>query len=52
MTHSLPIAKEIRALSLELVFRAQASHIGSALFIADLLAVLLFIQRYAVFQER
>lgn len=38
--NSQSIAKQIRALSLELVYRAQASHIGSALSIADLLAVL------------
>ena len=38
---SLQIAAQIRALSLRLVHKAQASHIGSALSIADLLAVLI-----------
>ena len=33
-------ARKIRALSLELVHSARASHIGSALSISDLLAVL------------
>jgi len=37
---STRFASEIRALSLKLVHQAQASHIGSALSIADLLAVL------------
>lgn len=41
-TASLKYASEIRALSLQLVHKAQASHIGSALSIADLLAVLFF----------
>ena len=39
--HSKQAAAEIRALSLRLVHKAQASHIGSALSIADLLAVLI-----------
>lgn len=38
---SKQVAAEIRALSLRLVHKAQASHIGSALSIADLLAVLI-----------
>jgi len=37
---SIAFAKEIRKLSLEMVFRSKASHIGSALSIADILAVL------------
>ena len=41
MANSLQIAAQIRGLSLRLVHKAQASHIGSALSIADLLAVLI-----------
>jgi transketolase len=39
-SNSARYAREIRALSLKLVHQAQASHIGSALSIADVLAVL------------
>jgi transketolase len=39
---SLSLAKEIRKLSLEMVHRSKASHIGSALSITDILAVLYF----------
>jgi transketolase len=39
--YSKQAAAEIRALALRLVHKAQASHIGSALSIADLLAVLI-----------
>jgi transketolase len=38
--NSIAFAQQIRKLSLEMVFRAKASHIGSALSIADILAVL------------
>ena len=37
---SIQLAKKIRALSLQMVTRAKASHIGSALSIADIVAVL------------
>ena len=37
---SINLAMQIRRLSLKMVFRANASHIGSALSIADILAVL------------
>jgi transketolase len=40
ITNAAAYARAIRALSLKLVHQAQASHIGSALSIADLLAVL------------
>lgn len=40
MEDSLQVAAKIRELSLRLVHKAKASHIGSALSIADLLAVL------------
>jgi transketolase len=39
---SIELAKEIRKLSLEMVVRSRASHIGSALSITDVLAVLYF----------
>ena len=39
--NSIETAKQIRELSLRLVHKAKASHIGSALSIADLLAVLI-----------
>ena len=39
---SLTLAKNIRKLSLEMVHRSKASHIGSALSIVDILAVLYF----------
>jgi len=38
---SIELAKQIRSLSVQLVHQARASHIGSALSIADLLAVLI-----------
>ncbi|MEY4353981.1 MAG: hypothetical protein RLZZ609_2222 [Cyanobacteriota bacterium] len=39
--NSVQLAKQIRSLSVQLVHKAKASHIGSALSIADLLAVLI-----------
>lgn len=40
MNDSIALAKEIRILSLKMVCRAKASHIGGALSMADILAVL------------
>jgi transketolase len=40
MSNSLELAKEIRKLSLKLVYEAKASHIGGALSMTDILAVL------------
>ena len=41
MNDSISLARDIRSLGLQLVHKAKASHIGSALSIADLLAVLI-----------
>lgn len=41
MADSISLARDIRTLGLQLVHKASASHIGSALSIADLLAVLI-----------
>ena len=38
--NSIRLSKQIRKLSLEMVFKAKASHIGSALSISDIVAVL------------
>ncbi|AUH52559.1 transketolase [Chromobacterium sp. ATCC 53434] len=40
MEHAIALAREIRATALRMVHAARASHIGSALSIADILAVL------------
>lgn len=40
--NSIELSKELRKLALEMVFRSKASHIGSALSIADILSVLYF----------
>jgi transketolase len=40
LNNSIDVAREIRSLSLEMVARAKASHVGGALSIADILAVL------------
>ncbi len=40
VNHSIEFARQIRALTLKLVYNAKASHIGGALSMADILAVL------------
>jgi transketolase len=42
INNSLDFAREIRRLSIKMVYQAKASHIGGALSMADLLAVLYF----------
>jgi transketolase len=48
---STALSREIRRLSLEMVHRAKASHVGSALSIADIVAVL-YADALKVFPER